>query len=166
VSLRADQNLKAIRYPTWAPAGADDFGDAVSLSPRALSHASTAALAMAVAGFCLVTLKVDYLEGLNAARHVVSLNPRSSFVSVMAGSAMVWIGDYDAGIVLLNKCIDYGPKEPRYFIALNLVATAELLRGRSEARGEAGQRTVTPNPGSECGYWLLVAAQSQVGHMT
>jgi len=130
----------------------------VSLSRRAFPCIDRCSGDGALQEFCLLTLKVDYLAGLDAVRHAVSLNPGSSCVSAMAGSAMVWIGDYDAGIVLLNRCIAYGPKEPGYFIALNLVATAELLRGRSEAGVEAGQRTVTLNPGSESGYWVLAAA--------
>ena len=120
---------------------------------------------MAVAGFSLVTLKVDYAVGLDAVRHAVELNPGSSFVAFMAGSAMVWCGDTERALPLLQQSIDFGPKEPSYFLSLNMVATAELLRGRPEAALDAAQRSVTLNPGSESAHWVLAAALVQVDRM-
>jgi tetratricopeptide (TPR) repeat protein len=120
---------------------------------------------MVVAGFSLVALKVDYAVGLDAVRHAVDLNPLSAFVSAFAGSAMVWCEDYEGALTLLKQAVAFGPKEPGYYLALNMVAAAELLRGRPEEALEAGQRAVTLNPGSESAYWVLAAAQAQVGRL-
>ena len=193
IALRADENLVAIGYldraialkpdyapalafaawcrlqrfrrPTWAPAGPDDFGTAVALARRALAAGSDDAVTMVVAGFSLVTLKVDYAAGLDAVRHAVDLNPLSSFVAAFAGSAMVWCEDYERALTLLKQAVAFGPREPGYYLALNMVAAAELLRGNPDAALEAGQRALTLNPGSESGYWVLAAAQAQTGQL-
>lgn len=153
------------RRPTWEPAGPDDFGTATALARRALAAGPDDAVSMAVAGFTLVTLKVDYAAGLDAVRYAVDLNPGSSFVAFMAGSAMVWCEDFDRGLPLLEQSIAFGPREPGYYLSLNMVAAAELLRGRPDAALEAGLRATTLNPGSESAYWVLAAAQVQAGRV-
>ncbi|SLN75259.1 adenylate/guanylate cyclase domain-containing protein [Oceanibacterium hippocampi] len=193
LSLHPDENLKAISYldraielqpdyapalafaawcrvqrvrrPTWVPAGPDDIGAATALARRALSAGPDDAVSMAVAGFSLVTLKVDYTTGLDAVRHAVDLNPASSFVVFMAGSAMIWCEDFERGLPLLKQSVAFGPKEPGYYLCLNLIAAAELLRGRPEEALEAAQRAATLNPGSESSYWVLAAALAQVGRL-
>ena len=193
LALRADENLIAIGYldraialkpdygpalafaawcrvqrfrrPTWPPAGPDDFGAATALARAALSTGPGDAVTMAVAGFSLVTLSVDYAAGLDAVRHAVDLNPGSSFVAFVAGSAMIWCEDYERGLALLKRSIAFGPKEPGYYLCLNMVAAAELLRGRPEEAVEAAQRASTLNPGSQSAYWVLTAALAQTGQL-
>jgi len=157
--------VQRVRRPTWTPAGPDDFGDAVALARRAIAKGSGDAVSMAVAGFSLVTLKVDHVVDLDAVRHAVSLDPRSGLVSLMAGSAMVWCGDYDAALLHLNRVVAYGTQVPGYSVALTMVSAAELLRGQPEAALQAGQRSMTLNPGSESAYWLLAAAQVRTGRL-
>ena len=157
--------VQRVRRPTW-PSGPDDFATATALARRALAAGADDAVSMVTAGFSLVTLKVDYAAGLDAVRHAVDLNPGSSFVAYMAGSAMVWVEDYERGLQLLEQSVAFGPKEPGYFLCLNMVAVAELLRGRPEAALEAGQRAVTLNPGAQSAYWVLAAAQVQTGQMS
>lgn len=157
--------VQRVRRPTWSPAGPDDFGDAVALARRALAVGSGDAVSMVVAGFSLVTLNTDLVAGQDAVRHAVSLNPGSSFVSAMAGAAMVWCRDYDAALSHLNRCVAYGARDPSYYLALNMIAAAELLRGQPELALEAGQRAATLNPGSESAYWVLTAALAQLGRI-
>lgn len=151
------------RRPAWAPAGPDDRGTATALARRALAAGANDAVSMAVAGFTLVTLHVDYDTGLDAVRHAVLLNPGSSFVAFVAGSAMVWCEEYEQALALLERSIAFGPKEPSYYLSLNMVAAAELLCGRPESALEAALRSTTLNPGSESAYWVLAAAQVEVG---
>lgn len=146
------------RRATWEPATVDDFGTANTLARRAIAADPDDAVAMVVAGFTLVTLHVDYGTGLDAVRHAVSLNPGSSFVAFMAGSAMVWCEEFEQALALLEQSIAFGPKEPGYYLSLNMAAAAELLRGRPEAALEAALRATTLNPGSESAYWVLAAA--------
>jgi adenylate cyclase len=157
--------VQRVRRATWPPAGADDVGAATVLARRALATGPNDAVTMAVAGFSLVTLKVDYAAGLDAVRHAVDLNPGSSFIAFMAGSAMIWGEDYDRGLALLKRSIAFGPKEPGYYLCLNMVAAAELLRGHPEAALEAAQRASTLNPGSQSAYWVLAAALAQTGQL-
>lgn len=158
--------VQRFRRPTWPPVGPDDFAAATALARRALAAGADDAVSMVTAGFSLVTLKIDYAAGLDAVRHAVDLNPGSSFVALMAGSAMVWCEDYERGLQLLEQSVAFGPKEPGYFLCLNMVAAAELLRGRPEAALEAGQRAVTLNSGAQSAYWVLAAAQVQTGQMS
>lgn len=153
------------RRPTWEPAGPDDFGAATALARRALAAGPDDAVSMAVAGFTLVTLHVDYGTGLDAVRHAVSLNPGSSFIAFVAGSAMVWCEEFEQALALLEQSIAFGPKEPGYYLSLNMVAVAELLRGRPEAALEAALRATTLNPGSESAFWVLAAAQVEAGRL-
>lgn len=154
------------RRPTWEPAGPDDFGTATAFARRALAAGPDDAVSMVVAGFTLVTLHVDYGTGLDAVRHAVSLNPGSCFIAFVAGSAMVWCEEFDQALTLLEQSIAFGPKEPGYYLSLNMVAAAELLRGRPEAALKAALRATTLNPGSESAYWVLAAAQVEAGHLS
>lgn len=192
-ALRSDENLKGIAYlnraielkpdygpalalaawcltqrirrPTWPPAGPNDADTATTLARRALAAAPDDAVTMAIAGFSLSALMIDYAIGLDAVRHAVELNPGSSLVAFMAGSAMIWCEEYEAGLKLLERSIAFGPKEPGYFLCLTMVAAAELLRGRPEAALDAARRATTLNLGSESAYWVLAAALVQVGRL-
>jgi adenylate cyclase len=157
--------VQRVTRPAWPPAGDDDFGTATALARRAISAGSKDSVSMALAGFCLVTLKADYATGLDAVRHAVELNPGSSFVACMAGAAMVFCEDIERGLILLKQSIAFGPKEPGYFLSLTMVATAELLRGRPDDAVEAALRASTLNLGAESAYWILAAAFAQAGRL-
>ncbi|SON57353.1 TOMM system kinase/cyclase fusion protein [Hartmannibacter diazotrophicus] len=156
-------HVQRLRRPTWAPAGEDDFGTAVALARRALAAGADDAVSMAVAGFSLVTLNVDTAVGLDAVRHAVDLNPGSSFVVFVAGSAMTWCEDFEGARPLLRQSVAFGPKEPCYYLSLNMVAVVELLSGHPEQAIEAARRAATLNPGSESAHWVLAAALAQAG---
>ena len=158
--------VQRVTRPSWSPAGDDDLGTATALARSAIAAGSKDAVSMALAGFSLVTLKVDYATGLDAVRHAVELNPGSSFVASMAGAAMIWCEDIEKGLPLLKQSIAFGPKEPGFFLSLNMVAAAELLRGRPEDAVEAALRATTLNPGSESAYWVLAAALVQIGSLS
>jgi TolB-like protein len=157
--------VQRVTRGSWPAAGQDDVGTAIALARRALTVGSNNAVSMALAGFSLVSLKVDYATGLDAVRHAVDLNPGSSFVKFIAGSALTWCEELEQGLPLLKQSIAYGPREPGYFLCLNVVAIAELLRGSPEEALVAAQRASTLNPGSESAYWALTAALVRSGRL-
>jgi TolB-like protein len=149
----------------WPPIGDDDVATATALARRAAAAGNDDAVALALAGFVLVAVGRDYGAGLDAARRAVEQNPGSSFVNLMAGSAMVWGDDLENGPVLLERAMTLGPLDPSFFMNLVMVAAAEFCRGRPDRAIELAQRSAALNPNWDSAYWLLTAAYAKLDRL-
>jgi TolB-like protein len=149
----------------WPPASADDVATATGLARRAAAAGNDDAVALVLAGFVLVAVGRDYGAGLEAARRAVEQNPGSSFVNLMAGSAMVWSDDLENGLILLERAMTLGPLDPSFFMNLVMVAAAELCRGRPERAIELAQRSIALNPNWDSAYWVLAAAYARLDRL-
>jgi TolB-like protein len=142
----------------WDVYSADDPGLAVSLARRALAAGSDDAQAVVLGGFTLVTLRADYLAGLDAARRAVDLNPGSGFVNAMAGCALIFGDDAAAGLKLLERAMILGPKDPSFFSQLNVAAFGHLCCGRPEQSVDLAVRSLALNSSWDSTYWVLITA--------
>lgn len=183
--VHPDSNLKALGFlmraidldPEYAPALAhaswglvqritrpwddyseDDPGLAISLARRALAVGSDDAQAVVLGGFTLVMLREDYLTGLDAVRRAVDLNPGSGFVNAIAGCALVFGDDAEAGLKLLDHAMLLGPKDPSFFSHLLVSAFAHLSCERPEQGLELALRSIALNSDWDSSYLALIAA--------
>lgn len=150
---------------SWPPVGDDDTANATALARRAAAAGGDDAVVLALAGFVLVGVGRDYGSGLDTVRRAVEMNPGSSFVNRAAGSAMVWSGDLENGLVLLERAMTLGPLEPSYFMSLVMVAGAELCLGHPERAIELAQRSATLNPTWDSSHWVLASAYARTGRL-
>jgi len=142
----------------WDVYSADDPGLAISLARRALAAGSDDAQAVVLGGFTLVTLRADYLAGLDAARRAVDLNPGSGFVNGMAGCALIFGDDAAAGLKLLEQAMILGPKDPSFFSHLTVASYGHLCCGRPEQSLELALRSLALNSSWDSTYWVLITA--------
>lgn len=149
----------------WSPIGEDDLATAISLARRALAAGNDDAVTVVLGGFVLVMVGRDYATGLDAVRRAVEQNPGSGFVNAMAGCALVFGDDLEAGLTLLDRAMALGPSDPNFFSHLTVAGLARLFSGRPDLAVELAERSVALNAEWDSTYWLLVAAYSQLDRL-
>ncbi len=149
----------------WPAAGADDAGTAVALARRAAAAGSDDAVALVLAGFVLVMVARDYGAGLDTVRRAVERNPGAGFVNFLAGTALVFGGDPEAALPLLERATTLGPLDAAYFMYLMVAGWAHLFSGRPAKGLELAERSVALYPDWDSTYWLLVPACVQLDRM-
>ncbi len=147
----------------WPPAFGDDRAMAETFARRALAMAEDDAVAMALGGFALVALKIDYAVGLDACRRAAKLNPGSGLVTSLAGASMVWADDLDNAILMLDQALALGSADPTYFLLLAMSGSAHLFSGRPEIAVGLFARAAALNPDFDSIHWFLCAAYTQLG---
>lgn len=146
----------------WPPFSDDDVGMAVTLARQALAGGSDDAAAVVVGGFALVMVGRDYATGLDAVRRAVDMNPGSGFVSAMAGCAMIFGDDLEAGLELVERAMTLGPLDPNFFSHLTVAAYGRLFSGRPDLAVELAERSLARNAEWDSTYWVLIAAYTQL----
>ncbi len=147
---------------SWSPVGEDDVTTAVSLARRALAAGSDEPISIVLGGFVLVALKQDYHTGLDAVRRAASLNPGSGFVNAMAGYALVFGDDPEAGKILLARAMALGPLDANFFSHLIGSACAHLFCGRPDIAVKLAERSVALNAEWDSAYLFLIACYAQL----
>lgn len=147
----------------WDSYSQDDRELGVSLARRALSVGSDNAQAIVLGGFTLVMLREDYLTGLDAVRRAVDLNPGSGFVSAMAGCALIFGDDAEAGLKLLDHAMLFGPRDPSFFSHQTVAALGNVACERLERAVELALHSIALNSKWDSTYWVLVTAYTLLG---
>ena len=149
----------------WPTAFGDDRAKVETLARRALARAEGDAVALALGGFALVTLKIDYPVGLEACRRAVKQNPGSAFVIFLAGSAMMWADDLDNAALLMDRALVLGAMDPAYFTLLTASSLVHLFSGRPEVAVGLAERAAALNAKFDSVYWVLATCYTQLGRM-
>ena len=149
----------------WSPVSGDDRALAGSYARRTLAAAADDATALALGGFVLCTLGIDYPVGLEACRRAAEKNPGSGFVIALTGSAMVWADDLDNAIRLLDQALEVATADPGYFMILTMGSVAHLFSGRPEVAVRMAERAAALNPNFDSVYWILVTCYVELGQM-
>ena len=150
----------------WPPFGEDDLATAISLARRALAAGNNDAVTVVLGGFVLVMVGRDYATGLDAVRRAVEHNPGSGFVNAMAGCALVFGDELEAGLTLLDRAMALGPLDPNFFSHLTVAAYARLFSGRPGLAVELAERSLALNAEWDSTYWVLIAAYSQLDRLS
>jgi len=149
----------------WSPVGEDDLATAISLARRALAVGGDDAVSVVLGGFVLVMLGQDYTTGLDAVRRATDLNPGSGFVAAMAGCALVFGDDPEAGLAHIERAMALGPLDPSLFSHLTVAGYAHLFSGRAELAAELAERSLALNAEWDSTYWVLTAAYIQLDRL-
>jgi len=149
----------------WPSVGDDDEAQAITLARRALAAGSDDAIAIVLAGFVLVMVGRDYTAGLDGVHRAVERNPGSGFVNFLAGTALVYGGEPEKALPLLQRAMTLGPLDPAYYMYLMVAAWAELIGGRPDKALELAERSVAIYPDWDSTYWALVPAYVQLDRL-
>jgi len=149
----------------WASYGDDDLATAILLARRALAAGTDDATSVVLGGFVLVMLKQDYATGLEAVRRSVELNPGSGFVNAMAGCALIFGDDPEAGLVYLERAMVLGPLDPSFFSHLTVAGYGHLFSGRPDLAAELAERSLALNSEWDSTYWVLITSYVQLGRL-
>ncbi|MFK7882296.1 adenylate/guanylate cyclase domain-containing protein [Roseobacter sp.] len=142
----------------WPAYCNDDRARAVSWAYRALAAGPDESRAQVLGGFVLTMLREDYEAGLSAVRRSLAINPGSSHVMALAGSALTFGGAFDEGRIILEKSIALSRNDPTVFAALSVVAVANLFTGNMEAAIVFANESLTVNPNWDSPRWVLITA--------
>jgi len=149
----------------WPPASTDDAGNAVALARRALAAGSDDAVAVVLAGFVLIMVARDYRAGLDAVRRALERNPGSGFVNFMAGTALLFAGDPQDSLALMERAMALGPLDPSFYMYLMVAGWAQLFGGRPAEALDLAERSASLNPDWDSTYWGLIPAYVQLDRL-
>jgi adenylate cyclase len=149
----------------WPAAGPNDAATAVALARRAAAAGSDDAVALVLAGFVLVMVARDYGAGLDTVRRAVARNPGSGFANFLAGTALVFGGDPERALPLLERATALGPLDPAYYMYLMVTGWAHLASGRPAKGLELIERSAALNPDWDSVYWVLIPALVQLDRL-
>ncbi len=107
----------------------------------------------------------DYATGLDAVRRAVERNPGAGFVNFLAGTALVFGGDPEKALTLLDRAMALGPLDPSFFMYLVVAGWAHLFSGRPAQALELAERSVALYPDWDSAYWLLIPAYVQLDRL-
>ncbi len=146
----------------WPRVGENDEQTAIAFARRAITAGGDDATAVVLAGFVLVMVGRDYTAGLDAVQRAVERNPGSGFVNFIAGTALVYGGEPEEALPLLQRAMMLGPLDPSYYMYLMVAAWAELLRGRPKEALALAERSASIYPDWDSTYWALIPAYVQL----
>jgi TolB-like protein/class 3 adenylate cyclase/Tfp pilus assembly protein PilF len=147
---------------SWPRVSENDEERAIALARRAIAADSDDATALVLAGFVLYMVGRDYTTGLDAVGRAVERNPGAGFVNFLAGTALVYGGEPERALLLLQRAMMLGPLDPSYYMYLMVAAWAELFSGRPNEALTLAERSVALYPDWDSTYWALIPAYVQL----
>lgn len=149
----------------WPQLSGDDRALIGAYIKRALFQARDDAAVLARCGNALVQVLRDHAFGLSTLRRAVAGNPNSVEAIIWAGIGNLHCGDPDEARRLFERAITLSPNDPYGFLPLTGIAHVEMILGRFEQALAAGERSIAVGANFDPTYWMLIAANAQLGRM-
>ncbi|HVY20859.1 MAG TPA: adenylate/guanylate cyclase domain-containing protein [Bauldia sp.] len=154
------------RFVTGWPALTDDDKDACNRMVRhALANARDNATVLARCGNTLVQMMRDYEVGLATVERAVTLNPNDAEAVIIAGVCNTQCGSVDRALAYFDRVFRLNPQDPQVFIVLTGTAHALMVKGDFLGALERAETSVGINANYDPTYWMLIAADAQLGRM-
>jgi adenylate cyclase len=149
----------------WLPLTNDDKALCADLTRRALANSRDDALVLARGGNALIQVVRDYDLGFATVERAVKLNPNDAEVMIIAGIANVQCGSVDQALAHFNRVLRLSPADPYAFVTLTGIAHAQMIRGNYPEALTHAERSLAVNANYDASYWMLIAANAQLGRM-
>lgn len=147
----------------WPPFTSDDRGLVRDLVQRALKGAGNDSAVLGRCGNALVQVLRDKELGLATLERAVRANPNSIEAKKYAGIGQMHLGDPEEARRLFEAALALGPRDLHAYVPLTGIAHVEMIQGRWDAAREAAQRSLGINAGFDPTFWMLIAANAQMG---
>ncbi len=149
----------------WPPITPDDRETCAALVTRALQHAAGDAIVLAQCGEALMHFLKDYDWAMSVLDAAVDANPNSYWVVVNAGLVNLHCGSVADSLDYFHRAIRLSPHDPYAFVPLTGIAHCHMVLGEFVEALNWATRSLTLRPNFVCTYWMLIAANAQLGRM-
>ena len=146
----------------WGAYGKDDAVVAVALARRAILADRDDAFVLAFAGFVLVMIARDYVQGLQAVNRAREINPNIATVSAIVGGTLNLSGNPAEGLICAEDAIRVSPGDPGAFVFYTIAATAHLMCGRPAEACDYATKSARIYADWDTTYRVLAAALVQL----
>jgi adenylate cyclase len=149
----------------WQPLTADDKAICRDLIRRALANSNDNAYVLALCGDALVEVTREYDLGLATLQRAVETNPNSFEVMMYAGVGNIHCGSLDDALRYFDRALRLSTAGPVSFVILIGIAHVQMIRGQYAEALAVAERSLGFNPSYNPAYWMLIAANAQLGRM-
>ena len=149
----------------WPSLTGDDAASCIAFAHRALQNAGGDPLIMAQCGVALANVGAEYELGLQTVRLAVQGNPNNALVLNCAAVAHLHCGSLSECLSLAQRSARLSPGDPTKHWALTAIAHAYMALGRYEDALTWADQSLASNAQFDATYWMLVAANAQLGRM-
>ena len=149
----------------WPMLTGDDRTICLDLARRALANAHGDAAVLALCGNILVNIGRDYDRGMQIVANAVEANPNNQTVLIWAAIAKVHCGSLEESLAHSRRAILMGPGDPTAHLPMTAIAHAYMALANYEEALRAAERSLAVNPSYDATYWMLIAANAQLGRM-
>jgi tetratricopeptide (TPR) repeat protein len=149
----------------WEPFTHDDRGKAVDYARKAITEGSGDAPVLARSAIVLMHCAKDYDQAVQVAQTAMRTNSNDWTAILCAAVIELHCGDLEQSLALAYRAIELSPTDPGAHWALSAVAHADMALGRFEEAIQWAERSNVINPEYDPTFWMLIAANAQLGRM-
>ena len=113
----------------------------------------------------LVHFIKDYDWGMTVIQSAVEANPNNLEVVIHAGIVTLHCGDIEDALAHFHRAIRLSPRDPSAHLSLTGIAHVQMILGNYEEALVWATRSLTLSPNNHPTYWMLIAANAQLGRM-
>ena len=143
----------------------DDRQKCANLSRRGLERAAGDATVIAHCSMGLLHFTKDYDWVMAAILSAVEANPNDLQVVSRVGIAHLHCGNLADSLAYFHRAIRLSPRDPSAHIALTGIAHCHVALGDYPEALLWAARSLALTPNYHCTYWMLIAANAQLGQM-
>lgn len=145
--------------------GRDDRQECAELARRGLECAAGDATVIAHCSMVLLHNTKDYDWAMAAIVSAVEANPNDLLVVSRAGIAHLHCGNIADSLAFFHRAIRLSPRDPTAHISITGIAHGQMVLGDFQEALVWATRSLALRPNYHCTYWMLIAANAQLGRM-
>ncbi len=145
--------------------GHDRRQKGAELARRGLERAAGDATVIAHCSMALLHNSKDYDWAMAAIISAVEANPNDLLVVSRAGIAHLHCGSIADSLAFFHRAIRLSPRDPEAHISLTGIAHCQMALGDYPEALVWAARSLTMRPNFQITYWMLIAANAQLGRM-
>jgi TolB-like protein/Tfp pilus assembly protein PilF len=149
----------------WPALTADDRATALEFVRHALTVAEGDAAVLAQCGYTLLSIGQDYRRGMQIVANAVEANPNNQVVLTSAAIAALHCGSLEDSLAHSRRVLVMSPRSPTAYLAMTAIAHAHMALGQFAEALRAAERSLAVNANYQPTYWMLIAANAQLGRM-
>ncbi|CAN5187271.1 winged helix-turn-helix domain-containing protein [soil metagenome] len=149
----------------WPTLTGDDRAAALDLVGRALTAAEGDPAVLAQCGATLLGIGQEYRRGMQIIANAVDANPNNLLVLTTSAIGELHCGDLERSLAHSRRVIVMSPGAPTVYLAITAIAHAHMALRQYEEALAAAERSLAMNPNYQPTYWMLIAANAQLGRM-
>ncbi|HVY43869.1 MAG TPA: winged helix-turn-helix domain-containing protein [Hyphomicrobiaceae bacterium] len=149
----------------WSPLTADDRQTCLGLVERAVLSASDDPQILGHLGVSLISVGHDAARGLPMVRDATDANPNDANLAMARTVAELHVGDLDAALDSAQRALRLSPGDPEAHWGLTALAHIRMATGDYSDALAWAERSHAKNPRYDANYWMLIAANAQLGRI-